>query len=123
MKKSDYFAILGLSPTMDAARIKRAYFAALQRHPPHADAEEFRQVREAYERLASPEGRLGAYLDAPIDVDAAAAPFESVAAALTRIAAQRLETETAAAKRAATIEALSRATLAEVSQIWRNQSP
>ena len=31
------FAVLGIAPTLDLGAVKRAYFAALPRHPPHAD--------------------------------------------------------------------------------------
>jgi len=50
----DPFATLGIAVTSDLAAIKRAYFAALQRHPPHADPEGFRRIRTAYERLSKP---------------------------------------------------------------------
>jgi curved DNA-binding protein CbpA len=62
------FAVLGLAPTLDAAAVKRAYFAALARHPPHQDAEGFQRVRRAYEALASPGALAAAYLASPLDV-------------------------------------------------------
>jgi hypothetical protein len=53
------FAALEMEPTADARTLKRAYFAALHRHPPHNDPEGFRRLRAAYEELLTP-GRLGA---------------------------------------------------------------
>jgi hypothetical protein len=65
---SDPFAVLGLAPTLDAAAVKRAYFAALARHPPHQDAEGFQRVRGAYEALSSPGALATAYLASPMNV-------------------------------------------------------
>jgi hypothetical protein len=66
MADVDPFEALGIPPTLDLAQVKRAYFALLQRHPPHADPEGFRRVRAAYEALTAP-GALGlAYATAPI---------------------------------------------------------
>jgi curved DNA-binding protein CbpA len=62
------FTVLGLAPTLDAVAVKRAYFAALARHPPHQDAEGFQRVRSAYEALASPGALAAAYLASPVDV-------------------------------------------------------
>jgi curved DNA-binding protein CbpA len=62
------FTVLGLAPTLDAVAVKRAYFAALARHPPHQDVEGFQRVRSAYEALASPGALAAAYLASPLDV-------------------------------------------------------
>lgn len=62
------FAVLGLAPTLDVATVKRAYFAALARHPPHQDAEGFQRVRSAYEALSSPGALAAAYLASPMNV-------------------------------------------------------
>jgi len=64
----DPFAVLGLSPTLDAVAVKRAYFAALARHPPHQDAEGFQRVRGAYEALSSPGALAAAYLASSMNV-------------------------------------------------------
>jgi curved DNA-binding protein CbpA len=64
---TDPFAALGLRPTMDPAEVKRAYFAALEAHPPHVDPQGFRQIRSAYEALKHPDGLAAAYLSAPFD--------------------------------------------------------
>ncbi len=108
------FRDLDIAPTLDAAAIKRAYFAALQRHPPHADPEGFRRVRHGYERLASPEGRIGAYMEAPLDVEAALAPIEAtLGAALRRVSTERMRTERAAVSRSVALDTLSRLGLIE----------
>jgi curved DNA-binding protein CbpA len=65
---SEPFAVLGLAPTLDAAAVKRAYFAALARHPPHQDAEGFQRVRGAYEALSSPGALEAAYLASSMNV-------------------------------------------------------
>jgi curved DNA-binding protein CbpA len=62
------FAVLGLAPTLDAAAVKRAYFAALARHPPQQDPEGFRRLRGAYEALTRPGALAAAYLASPVDV-------------------------------------------------------
>jgi curved DNA-binding protein CbpA len=95
------FAILGLEPTLDAAAVKRAYFAALARHPPHQDAERFQRVRGAYEALSSPGGLAAAYLASPMDVrklaDEARARFDAAMQRASAAAlAARAEEETLA---------------------------
>ena len=50
----DPFAVLGIAPTGVLADVKRAYFAVLQKHPPHADPDGFRRIRAAYELLMKP---------------------------------------------------------------------
>jgi hypothetical protein len=62
------FAVLELTPTLDLAAVKRAYFAALARHPPHQDPEGFQRVRRAYEALIRPGALAAAYLASPVDV-------------------------------------------------------
>lgn len=48
------FATLGIAPTPQRDAVKRAYFAALQKHPPQRDPAGFQRVRAAYERLLAP---------------------------------------------------------------------
>ncbi|MDY7229685.1 J domain-containing protein [Hyalangium rubrum] len=62
------FAVLSMTPTLDLSLVKRAYFAALARHPPHQDPKEFQRVRGAYEALTRPGGLAAAYLASPVDV-------------------------------------------------------
>ncbi|MCK6554376.1 hypothetical protein L6Q96_07295 [Candidatus Binatia bacterium] len=66
----DPFAALDLVPTLDLAQVKRAYFAALQRHPPHTDPAGFRRVRDAYEALSSPAALARAFANRPMDFEA-----------------------------------------------------
>jgi hypothetical protein len=61
------FAVLQIAPTADVAAVKRAYFSALARHPPHADPDAFRRVRTAYETLMAPGGLAAAIALAPPD--------------------------------------------------------
>ncbi|WP_224244906.1 J domain-containing protein [Hyalangium gracile] len=76
------FAVLGLAPTLEPAAVKRAYFAALARHPPHEDPEGFRRLRDAYEMLSRPGALAVAYLASPVDVrklaDEARGRFDAV---------------------------------------------
>jgi curved DNA-binding protein CbpA len=77
MTEHDPFAILSMAPSADLVAIKRAYFAALVRCPPHGDAEAFRRVREAYETLSDPRARTLALLRSPVDASAELAAFEA----------------------------------------------
>jgi len=69
---TDPFAVLAMAPTLDVAAIKRAYFAALQRCPPHRDPSGFQTIRGAYERLVKPGGAASAFLSIPPAAEAAA---------------------------------------------------
>lgn len=90
------FAVLGLAPTLDEAEVRKGYFAAVQRHPPHRDADAFRRVRAAYETLATPAGRAAAMLTAPLDVDASLSPLRRrFDAALASAASDAREERTA----------------------------
>ncbi len=66
MADKDPFEALEITATLEVAQVKRAYFALLQRHPPHTDPEGFRRIRAAYEALMSPGARGLAYATAPI---------------------------------------------------------
>lgn len=54
---TDPYTVLGLSRTVTADEIKRAYFALVRAHPPEREPETFKQIRAAYERLRDPERR------------------------------------------------------------------
>jgi hypothetical protein len=69
------FAVLGIPPTLDLAAVKRAWFRALARHPPHQDPDGFRRLRAAYEALLRPGGLAMAFAASPIDAAAALAAF------------------------------------------------
>ena len=70
MSVIDPFAVLEIAPTLDAAAVKRAYFAQLKAHPPHADPDGFRRLRTAYEALTAPGGLALACAAAPVDTAA-----------------------------------------------------
>jgi curved DNA-binding protein CbpA len=63
------FAILGMAPTLDLGAIKRAYFTALAKHPPHRDPDGFKQIRSAYEALGSRGNAASLLLRSAIDVE------------------------------------------------------
>lgn len=70
MAEPNPFEVLALAPTLDRGQVKRAYFIALARHPPHGDPEGFQRVRAAYELLSRPGGLEAAYAAAPLDLEA-----------------------------------------------------
>jgi hypothetical protein len=76
MSSDDPFFVLGLSPTLDPATIKRAYFHALSRTPPHADPQGFRRLRAAYETLSDPRALPLAWLRSPVDTEAELARWQ-----------------------------------------------
>jgi len=67
MSSDDPFVTIGSPPTLDVTLIKRAYFAALAKTPPHSDPEGFRRLRAAYESLTDDKARALAFLRAPFD--------------------------------------------------------
>ncbi len=48
---TDPYRILGLSPAADQSDIKRTYFALIRQYPPETEAEKFKIIRGAYEKL------------------------------------------------------------------------
>ena len=64
------FGILGIAPTLDLAAIKRAYFTALAKHPPHSDPDGFKRIRAAYEALGSRGEAATHFLRSTVDVEA-----------------------------------------------------
>lgn len=113
------FDVLGIAPTRESARVKRAYFAALVKHPPHQDPEGFRRLRAAYELLSKPGGLSTAFVAAPLEVAAELAQWnatwrESIDRATAEVRAageQRV-----AAKRF--VERVSRLSLAEAQRAF-----
>ena len=79
------FAVLGIAATLDPAEVKRAYFTALPRHPPHADPQGFRRIRDAYEALQG-EGLRAAHLRAPLSVSAGTGTADLLAARAAAVA-------------------------------------
>jgi curved DNA-binding protein CbpA len=56
-KPRDPYAVLGIPRQADDADIKNAYFQGVRRHPPEREPEKFQEIRDAYERLRTPEAR------------------------------------------------------------------
>lgn len=50
-QSSDPYAVLGLERGADQAEIRRAYFDLVRQYPPERDAETFKIIRAAYEKL------------------------------------------------------------------------
>ena len=107
------FSVLEMAPTLDPAAVKRAYFAALAKHPPHADADGFRRLRSAYESLTRPGALAAAYAACPIDCERELDRWnERFAARLATAAAERQTAEASSEVVAGFIQAASRLTLA-----------
>lgn len=51
LTSSDPYRVLGVSSTATQMEIKRAYFALLRQYPPETEAENFKLIRAAYEKL------------------------------------------------------------------------
>ncbi|WP_096190412.1 J domain-containing protein [Evansella halocellulosilytica] len=49
-----YYKILGTTANISQRRIKEKYIAAVKKHPPETDPEQFELIREAYETLKDP---------------------------------------------------------------------
>jgi hypothetical protein len=71
------FHVLGIVPTLDPVAIKRAYFTALTKYPPHSDPEGFKRIRVAYEALGSRGEAASQLLRSAIDVEAELAPLRA----------------------------------------------
>jgi curved DNA-binding protein CbpA len=55
---SDPYRVLGLPRTATQVEIKQAYFALIREHPPETDAENFKLIRAAYEKIKSAQRRV-----------------------------------------------------------------
>jgi curved DNA-binding protein CbpA len=72
------YRVLGISRNATEEDIRTAYFARVREHPPEKDAEGFRRIRSAYERLKSGSARLEADVFSIVD-DEADIPAEAAA--------------------------------------------
>jgi curved DNA-binding protein CbpA len=54
---TDSYAVLGLSRGADQAEVRAAYFALVRQHPPEQDAETFKRIRAAYDKLRTVQRR------------------------------------------------------------------
>ena len=75
--REDPFDVLGIAPTVDRMVVKRAWFAALERHPPHADPAGFHRIRAAYEHLMRPGALTAALWSATFDAHRAFADLDA----------------------------------------------
>lgn len=102
MDRESPFAVLGIQPTLEAEVVRRAYFMAVARCPPHGDPIAFRRVRGAYERLSSPAGRAAACVEDPPGrrsrAEALRARFDAALEAARREQRARSEASEAAAR-------------------------
>ena len=118
------FAVLGLEPTLDAAAVKRAYFAELARHPPHSDPRGFHRLRVAYEALQSAGALAQAFASAPLDLPAELARWNERFGSRLESAKQRAQAESEAAGRLqAFLDATSRMTLREAQAAYASDLP
>jgi hypothetical protein len=83
----------------DPAAVKRAYRRAVGEHPPDADPDAFRRIRDAYELLRDPWARARELLQTPMPLAPPPAPPAAppapprgaTAVALLRLAAMRAD--------------------------------
>jgi hypothetical protein len=116
---ADLYSVLGIAPTLAPSDVKRGYFAALKRHPPHADPEGFRRIRDAYERLSSGEALIAAYMASPPDISAVLAELEAtIGAEIARVAETHALGQRDAAAKTALLDTLSRLQLADILAAW-----
>jgi hypothetical protein len=117
------FRVLGIAPTLDPLIVKRGYFAALTRHPPHVDAEGFRRLRQAYEKLSRPDALTAVFMSSPLDVAPALAELDAtIGQEIARTAERDRLREQGDAAQAALLEALSRLALPEALRMFEEQS-
>jgi curved DNA-binding protein CbpA len=55
---SDPYRVLGLPKTANQAEIKRTYFALIRQYPPETEADNFKLIRAAYEKIKDAARRL-----------------------------------------------------------------
>jgi curved DNA-binding protein CbpA len=96
---ADPFGVLRISPTLELAPIKRAYFDALKDRPPHGDPARFRELRSAYEALTNERSRVVHWL-AAIDLERETASFDERFGARLRSVERELEREQTTARAA-----------------------
>jgi curved DNA-binding protein CbpA len=54
---SDPYRVLGVPPTASQVEVKRAYFSLIRQYPPETEADKFKIVRAAYEKLKDTQRR------------------------------------------------------------------
>ena len=122
MTDPNAFAVLELAPTLDAAAVKRAYFAMLAKHPPHVDADGFRRVRSAYEALTPPGALAAAYAASPLDYERTLSEWNArFASRLTQLEAEHRTAEAGAEIVAKFVQAGSRVSLAALAALTQTR--
>jgi hypothetical protein len=118
------FAILGISPTLDAPAIKRGYFAALHEHPPHSDPDGFRRVRQAYEELTRAGGAIAAYMTSPPEIANALLELDAgIGEEIGRLGETDAVRQRAAAAKTAIVDELSRLRLVDALSLFTGSAP
>lgn len=84
-------AVLGISPDADEAALRRRYLELVRRNPPEKCPREFAEIREAYEQLRDPVGRLERQL---FQVRCGESLDDVIADLRSRVQAARIPTET-----------------------------
>jgi hypothetical protein len=116
------FGVLGIAPTLDPGAVKRGYFTALQKSPPHADPAGFRRIREAYERLSRLDDLFAAYMSSPPVIDPALADLDAnIGQEMSRLAHEHAQRISDAARRRSALDALSRLTLSDAQRTFGAQ--
>ena len=57
LSASDPYRVLGVAATASQVEVKRAYFTLIRQYPPETEAEKFKIVRAAYEKLKDAQRR------------------------------------------------------------------
>ena len=108
------FHVLGIPPTLDLAAVKRAYFAATVRCPPHVDPDGFRAIRAAYEALSKPGGLAAAFMESPPEVQ----QNDDLEGAIARAAARLREERAHGAQVAAFVARVSAMSLEDAARTY-----
>jgi len=64
-RSQDPYVVLGVLPSADAEELRAAYLRKVREFPPDRAPERFEQVRDAYDRIRSPQQRARRWLEAP----------------------------------------------------------
>lgn len=124
MVSSDPFAVLGIPATLESGRVKRAYFAQLQAHPPHSDPEGFRRLRQAYEALSTPGALALAYVSTPVDAALELKAWsERWEGPMSRALEQARLKDSDAGAISAFVTTVSRCTMAEAAAMFEGMAP
>ena len=62
---TDPYAVLGVDREASEVDLRQAYLEGVRGYPPERDPEGFKRVRQAYERLVTPDARASALAEVP----------------------------------------------------------